>query len=111
MQDYIALLQQLPLFQKISAHDLVTMMDCFCGEICTFQKGDILSSEKNIAFCLLTGHLGTLPQGVFISPEKEDASYEATEAGLLLKVDHHMLHYPCYGCCFFHAQLLENMKP
>ena len=102
------LLQALPLFRNISTQGMQTMMDCFCGEFIAPKKGDTLYGEKSKAICLINGEISNLKLGSF-APMKETPFY-ITEDSLVLVMDSHMLLYPCYGCCFFHAQLLENLR-
>ncbi|WP_304508758.1 hypothetical protein [Anaerotignum sp.] len=110
MNTHLELLQALPVFRKISPQGLQTMMDCFCGEFLTLKKGDFFWKEQKKAVCLINGAISNLQKGTFAPiPTKANPS-SVTEDSLILIMDSHMLLYPCYGCCFFHAQLLENMR-
>lgn len=104
------LLQSLPLFRNISLSGLETMIDCFCGDFVFIEKGNHLYSEKKEAICLLHGSVSGLKIGALFPLPKKDHALVALEDSLVFTMDSHMLLFPCYGCCFFHAQLLENMK-
>ncbi len=103
-------LQALPLFRNISGEGLQTMMDCFSGELIALKKGETLKYKKNSAICLIAGEVTGLKQGTISPMTTEERPLFATEDSLLLLLERHMLLYPCYGCCFFHAQLLQNMR-
>lgn len=110
MKTEFELLQALPLFRKISIQGLQTMMDCFCGEFVHLKKGDTFLGDKNKAACLISGKVSTLELGRFCPMPTKEIPYTAIEDCFILVMESHMLLYPCYGCCFFHAQLLENMR-
>lgn len=103
-------LQTLPLFRNISTEGLQTMMDCFSGEFFSLKKGEATKYKKNSVICLITGEINGLKQGCFVPMPPEESPLFATENSLVLLLERHMLLYPCYGCCFFHAQLLQNMR-
>lgn len=103
-------LQTLPIFRKISIQGLETMMDCFCAEWIPLKKGDLFSGEKKKAVCLIQGKVSNLVIGRFSPMPLADSPLSVLEDSLVLVLESHMLLYPCYGCCFFHAQLLENMR-
>lgn len=100
-------LQALPLFRKISPKDIAAMMDCFCAAVLCMEKGEVLSGRRNEVVCVLEGEADGLQTGV-LSPMP--AMLAAQSPALLLRMEAHMLLYPCYGCCFYHAQLLQNMR-
>ncbi len=101
-------LQALPIFRSISKEGLQTMMDCFSAELISLKKGEGLKEKKRLAVCLLSGAVSGLKTGSFLPMPTEEAP--AAEDSVVLVMDSHMLLYPCYGCCFFHAQLLQNMR-
>lgn len=103
-------LQTLPLFRNISAEGLQTMMDCFSGELIALKKGETPKYKKNSAICLIAGEVMGLKQGDLAAMPTEECALFATKDSLILLLESHMLLYPCYGCCFFHAQLLQNMR-
>ncbi|WMI81132.1 hypothetical protein [Anaerotignum sp. MB30-C6] len=106
----LELLQSLPLFRKISTQGLETMMDCFCGELISLKKGERLWGEKDKAVCLIGGEVENLKKGHLAPMPRKDSPSSVKEDSVVLVMENHMLLYPCYGCCFFHAQLLENMR-
>jgi len=110
MNTKLDLLQALPLFRKIPTQGLRTMMDCFCGEFISLEKGNTLYGEKGKAICLIKGKVSNLKTGNFSPMPMKENPFYITEDSLVLVMESHMLLYPCYGCCFFHAQLLENMR-
>lgn len=103
-------LQKLPVFRNISKEGMQTMMDCFSAELITLKKGDTLSGKKRLAVCPLSGEISGLNAGSFSPMPTEGEAKIATEDSIVLVMDSHMLLYPCYGCCIFHAQLLQNMQ-
>ncbi|KXL54175.1 hypothetical protein CLNEO_04050 [Anaerotignum neopropionicum] len=110
MKSELALLQKLPLFRGIAPQGLETMLDCFSGEFISLKKGEKLYGEKNRAVCVILGAASGLEIGRIAPMVAKDSPFLATEDSLVLVMESHMLLYPCYGCCFFHAQLLENMR-
>ncbi len=105
-------LLHLPMFHAIDTNGIETMMDCFCGEIKMFDPGSKIHAEKaEQAGCLIEGEVDGLSVGqVFLLPKKEEAPLSVRTQTKLLLFDGHMMLYPCYGCCFFHAQLLQNFR-
>ncbi len=110
MKTELELLQAFPIFRKISVQGLETMMDCFSGEFVSLKKGETLYGEKNSAVCLISGAVSNLKMGYIAPMPTKDNPFLVTENSLVVVMETHTLLYPCYGCCFFHAQLLENMR-
>lgn len=110
MNTNLELLQALPIFRNIPSQGLQTMMDCFCGAFLSLKKGDFFGEEQNKVVCLINGAISNLKKGIFAPMPTKNKPFSVTEDSLILIMDSHMLLYPCYGCCFFHAQLLENMR-
>lgn len=110
MNEQLDILQALPLFRKISVQGLQTMMDCFCGEFISLKKGEPLYGDKNKAVVLIQGEISNLTLGGLSPMPMIDNPSSVIEDSLIWVMESHMLLYPCYGCCFFHAQLLENMR-
>lgn len=107
MREYMNQLQELPLFREISPADITAMMDCFCSTVLCMEKGEVLSGKKKEVVCVLRGEVDGLQTGV---PSPMPERLVAQSSALLLCMEAHMLLYPCYGCCFYHAQLLQNMR-
>lgn len=103
-------LKALPIFRKISSQGLETMMDCFCGEFVSLKKGESLWGEENKTVCLINGAISNLQKDTFAPMPTKDNPFSVIQDSRILIMESHMLLYPCYGCCFFHAQLLENMR-
>ncbi len=110
MNANLELLQALPVFRKISVQGLETMMDCFSGEFISLKKGEALYGDKNSAVCLISGTVSNLKMGCISPMPTKDSPFLVVEDSLIVVMESHTLLYPCYGCCFFHAQLLENMR-
>lgn len=110
MKTKLDLIQKLPTFRKITIQGLETMMDCFCGEFIYLNKGENLYGDNKKAVCIIQGEIENSTQGRFFPMPKKEKPCSVMEDSLVLVLDSHMLLYPCYGCCFFHAQLLENIR-
>lgn len=110
MKPNLEALQALPVFRSISAEGLQTMMDCFCGEVISLKQNDTLCGQNGKTVCLLHGEVARLKQGTFAPMPTKEKPLCATTDSLLFIMESHTLLYPCYGCCFFHAQLLQNMQ-
>lgn len=103
-------LQKLPVFRNISKEGMQTMMDCFSAELIVLNQGDTLVGNKRLAVCPLSGRIEGLTTGSFFPMPQKGAEKAAIEDSVVLVMDSHMLLYPCYGCCIFHVQLLQNMR-
>ncbi|NCC16327.1 MAG: hypothetical protein EOM28_08245 [Clostridia bacterium] len=110
MKPNLEILQALPIFRSISAEGIKTMMDCFCGKFVSLKQNDTLFGENNKTVCLLDGAVESLKKGTFSPMPTKENPLCATADSLVLVMESHTLLYPCYGCCFFHAQLLQNMR-
>lgn len=110
MNEKLDAIQALPIFRNISKEGLETIFDCFCAEFITVKKGEPLKTEQNRTLCLIEGAVTGLKKGILSPAPTEENPYVSIEDSQLFTLDSHMLLYPCYGCCFFHAQLLQNMR-
>ncbi len=110
MNEKLDAIQALPIFRNISKEGLKTMMDCFCAEFISVKEGEPIIMAQNHALFLIEGAVTGLKKGTFSSALRNKNPYVALEDSELIILDSHMLLYPCYGCCFFHAQLLQNMR-
>ena len=110
MNEQLDALLALPIFRNISKDGLQTMMDCFCAEFISVKEGEPITMTQNHALFLVEGAVLGLKKGTFSPAPMNENPYVALEDSHLFILDSHMLLYPCYGCCFFHAQLLQNMR-
>ncbi len=110
MNEKLDALQALPIFRNITKEGLETMMDCFSAEFISVKKGEQIKIKQNSTLCMIEGTVSGLKKGNFFPAPKDENPYVALEDSELVILESHMLLYPCYGCCFFHAQLLQNMR-
>lgn len=110
MNEKLDALQALPIFRNITKEGLETMIDCFSAEFISVKKGEQIKIKQNSTLCMIKGTVSGLKKGNFFPSPKDENPYVALEDSELVILESHMLLYPCYGCCFFHAQLLQNMR-
>ncbi len=99
-------LHNLPVFDQIDDAGLETLMECFSGEWLELSAGETYSGDGQHAVCLVDGMVSGLELGRIVSAKN---AFTAKRDSLVLLMETHMLGFPCYGCCFFHARLLDTM--
>ncbi len=132
-EEYISIMQSLPLFQNISKQDLTNLLKCLTYSTQTYKKGETISisdtpvktigivlhgcihmvkediwGDKTILALIQKGQIfgETFACGSnFIST----VSFLSAQASTVLYLPFHRVMHQCSNSCLFHHMLIENM--
>lgn len=135
IEEYLDILQDIPLFDRIKREELKPMLSCIGGYIKTYEKGSFIPLKGDTYRCIglvLLGKVQMIKEDIWgetsiyavISPrnifgetflnqkkdqEENQVTFLAVEDCTILFMPFERLMHTCPSACAFHYRLVENM--